>query len=161
MPSDCQNLGGHRHIHPIERNRCGGNCPLLPRLPRPCITLCLVNIPKHTHPLYIVRVTSSALRKIEKHPTLGHSQQAHTPPPPDIARVTSSTFQWMEGDRPLSVPVTHTLHRFSGSGQVQGGDHSCHPPPGSATTHVSLISGLRPLRLLTRCICRATTLDKM
>ena len=37
---------------------------------------------------------------------------------------------------PGSVPVTHTLHRFSVSGQVQGGggDHPCPPPPpGSAT----------------------------
>ena len=32
-----------------------------------------------------------------------------------------------------SVPVTHTLHRFSVSGQVQGGWSPLSPPPGSAT----------------------------
>ena len=31
MPSDCQNLGGHRHIHPLEtKSWGGGNCPLAP-----------------------------------------------------------------------------------------------------------------------------------
>ena len=115
------------------------------------------DIHKHTHPLDIVRVTSSALRKIEKHshswtftnthpppwtlaasrhppseklkntPTLGHSQAPPSPPPLDIARVTSSTFQ---GGGGWSVTVTHTLHRFSVSGQVRGGgDHPCHPTP--------------------------------
>ena len=46
----------------------------------------------HKHPpLDIVRVTSSALRKIEKHP---HSWTfTSTTPPLDSARVTSSTFQ--------------------------------------------------------------------
>ena len=37
--------------------------------------------------------------------------------PLDIARVTSSTFQGGGGG--WSVPVTHTLHRFSVSGQIQ------------------------------------------
>ena len=40
--------------------------------------------------LDIVRVTSSALHKIEKHP---HSWTFTSTPPLDIARVTSSTFQ--------------------------------------------------------------------
>ena len=57
----------------------------------------------HT-PLDITRVTSCL--DIHKH--------TH---PLDIARVTSSIFQ---GGR-WSVLVRHTLHRFSGSGQVQGG----------------------------------------
>ena len=49
------------------------------------------DIHKHPPPLDIVRVTSSALRKIEKHP---HSWTfTSTPPPLDSARVTSSTFQ--------------------------------------------------------------------
>ena len=65
----------------------------------------------------------------------GGGEDIHKHPPLDIARarVTSSTFQ---GVCVRSVLVTHTLHRFSVSGQVQGGvgDHSCHPPPpGSAT----------------------------
>ena len=30
MPSDCQNLGGHRHIHPIETKSWGGELPPLP-----------------------------------------------------------------------------------------------------------------------------------
>ena len=47
------------------------------------------DIHKHPPPLDIVRVTSSALRKIEKHP---HSW-TFTSTPLDIARVTSSTFQ--------------------------------------------------------------------
>ena len=34
MPSDCQNLGGHRHIHPIETKKLGGgNCPPGSRAP--------------------------------------------------------------------------------------------------------------------------------
>ena len=33
IPSDCQNLGGHRHIHPIETKSVGGNCPLDPPPP--------------------------------------------------------------------------------------------------------------------------------
>ena len=49
------------------------------------------DVHKHTHPLNIVRVTSSALQKIEKHP---HSWTfTSTPPPLDIARMTSSTFR--------------------------------------------------------------------
>ena len=56
-----------------------------------------------TPPLDIVRVTSSALRKFEKHP---HSwTSTSTPPPLDIARVTSSTFQGGRGDHPCH---THT-----------------------------------------------------
>ena len=81
--------------------------------------------------------------KLKSTPTLGHSQ-AHTHPL-DIARVTSSTFQGGGGDRSLSAPITHTLHRFSGSGQVQGGGGSLpsptHPPPDSpmsASTKVSI-----------------------
>ena len=35
------------------------------------------------------------------------------PPPLDIARVTSSTFQVQGGGGDRSVPVTHTLHRFA------------------------------------------------
>ena len=44
---------------------------------------------------------------------------------------TSSTSSTFQGGGGWSVPVTHTLHRFSGSGQVRGGggDHPCHPPP--------------------------------
>ena len=98
----------------------------------------------HT-PLDIVRVTSSALRKIEKHP---HSWTfTSTPPPLDIARVTSSTFQ---GGGGWSVPDTHTLHRFSVSGQVQEGGWSSlspPPPPGSATEVLGL-------RILNRVPCR-------
>ena len=55
----------------------------------------------------------------------------HPPPPwtlPVWRHLHSKGGGW-------SVPVTHTLHRFSVLGQVQGGgDHPCHPPPpGSAT----------------------------
>ena len=64
----------------------------------------------HTHPLNIVRVTSSALQKIEKHP---HSWTfTSTPPPPlDIARMTSSTFRGGGGDRSRSRMHT-LLHRL-------------------------------------------------
>ena len=48
------------------------------------------DIHKHPPPLDIVRVTSSALQKIEKHP---HSWTFTSIHPLDIARVTSSTFQ--------------------------------------------------------------------
>ena len=75
-------------------------------------------------PLDIVRVTSSALRKMGENP---HSW-TFTSPPLDITRVTSSTFQgggW-------SVPVSRTLcigfqywDKFKGG----GGDHPCPPPP--------------------------------
>ena len=58
----------------------------------------------------------------------------HKHPPLDIARVTSTTFQ---GGGGWSVPVTHTLHRFSVSGQVRGGGGGvitpATQPPGSAT----------------------------
>ena len=76
-------------------------------------------------PLDIVRVTSSALRKIEKHP---HSWTFTSTPlghcPCDVIHIPREGGGW-------SVPVTHTLHRFSVSGQVPGGgggDHPCHPP---------------------------------
>ena len=50
-----------------------------------------VGVVKHPPPpLGIVRVTSSALQKIEKHT---HSWTFTSTPPLDIARVTSSTFQ--------------------------------------------------------------------
>ena len=64
----------------------------------------------HTHPLNIVRVTSSALQKIEKHP---HSWTfTSTPPPLDIARMTSSTFRG-GGVCDRSRSRTHTLlHRL-------------------------------------------------
>ena len=52
-------------------------------------------------PLDIVRVTSSALRKLKKTPALGHIHK-HPPPPLDIARVTSSTPQ----DPPLHLRST-------------------------------------------------------
>ena len=69
----------------------------------------------HTHPLNIVRVTSSALQKIEKHPHSWTFTSTHThthPPPLDIARMTSSTFRGGGGgDRSRSR--THTLlHRL-------------------------------------------------
>ena len=53
-----------------------------------------------------------------------------TPPPPlDIARVTSSTFQ---GGRVIGPSHAHFASRFSVSGQVQGGwgggDHPSPPP---------------------------------
>ena len=68
-------------------------------------------------PLDIVRVTSSVLQKIKKHP---HSWTfTSTPPPLDIARVTSSTFQ---GGGVIGPGHAHfPWHRFSVSGQVQGG----------------------------------------
>ena len=62
---------------------------------------------KHPPPLDIVRVTSSALRKFEKHP---HSWTFTSTHPLDIARVTSSTFQGGGGAgwSPLSHTHTHT-----------------------------------------------------
>ena len=101
-------------------------------------------------PLDSVRVTSSALRKFEKHP---HSWTFTSTPPLDIARVTSSTFQGGgRGDHPCHThtldpplgsilglpakrgggcptlgPMLKSLHR----GPNGGG--SGPPPPGSAT----------------------------
>ena len=87
------------------------------------------DIHKHHHPLDIVRVTSPALLKLKSTPTLGHSQ---APPlghfPCDVIHIPRGVC-----DRPLSAPVTHTLHWFSGSGQVQrgggGGGGSLPSPP--------------------------------
>ena len=61
-----------------------------------------------TPPLDIVRVTSSDLRKFEKHPTLGHSQK---------------------GGGPTLGPMLKSLHR----GPKGGGPDPLDPPPGSAT----------------------------
>ena len=87
------------------------------------------DIHKHPPPLDIVRVTSSALRKIEKHPHSWRHLQA-PPPPSDIALVTSSTFQ---GGGGVTGPGhAHFAYRFSVSGQVQGGGSSLshtHPDP--------------------------------
>ena len=77
-----------------------------------------------TPPLDIVRVTSSTLRKIEKHPHLDIRKQ---PPPLDSARVTSSTFQGGGGDRSRSRTLCIGFQyrdKFKGG----GGDHPCHPP---------------------------------
>ena len=62
--------------------------------------------------IHIACVTSSTLRKIDPPPppTLGHSQ---APPPPWT--LTACRHQ-------------HSKGRFSGSGEVQGGDHPCPPP---------------------------------
>ena len=83
------------------------------------------DIHKHPPPLDIVRVTSSALRKIEKHP---HSWTfTSTPPPLDSARVTSSTFQGGGGgDRSRSRTL---CIGFQYRDKFKGGDHPCHPPP--------------------------------
>ena len=35
MPSDCQNLGGHRHIHPLQTKSWGAIAPLAPPAPAP------------------------------------------------------------------------------------------------------------------------------
>ena len=58
-------------------------------------------------PLDIVRVTSSDLRKFEKHPTLGHSQ---APPPLDIVRVTSSDLRKI-----WKTPPLLDIHKRGGS----------------------------------------------
>ena len=45
MPSDCQNLGGHRHIHPLEtKSSGGGQLPPLapPPAPAPLIGIMTV-----------------------------------------------------------------------------------------------------------------------
>ena len=68
-------------------------------------------------PLDIGHVTSSTLQNWKTPPLLDIHKH---PPPLEIVRVTSSTLQWGW----WSVPVTHTLHRFSVSGQVQGGGGS-------------------------------------
>ena len=81
-------------------------------------------------------MTSSDLRKFEKHPTLGHSQ---APPPLDIVRVTSSDLRKFEkhphswtftkGGGPTLGPMLKSLHR----GPKGGGPDPLDPPPGSAT----------------------------
>ena len=78
-------------------------------------------IHKHHHPLDIVRVTSPALLKLKSTPTLGHSQ---APPPLDISRVTSSTFQGVCVIGPCQ-PLSRTLcigfqdqDKFNGGGGV-------------------------------------------
>ena len=69
--------------------------------------------------LDIVRVTSSALRKIGKHHPLGHSQ---APPPLDIARVTSSTYLDIQKHPP---PFGHcpcdVIHIFQGWTKIAKG----------------------------------------
>ena len=63
----------------------------------------------------------------EKQPLKGGLTPPTPPPPLDPLLIRS-------GVPGQSVPVTHTFHRFSVSGQIQGGDHPCHPPPpGSAS----------------------------
>ena len=96
-------------------------------------------------PLDIVRVTSSALRKIEKHPHPWTFTSTH--PPLDIVRVTSSALKKLKNTPPLGhcpCDVSHiprgggdrsrsrTLcigfeyrDKFKGGG---GGDHPCHLP---------------------------------
>ena len=76
-----------------------------------------------THPLDIVCVTSSALRKIEKHP---HSWTFTSTHPLDIACVTSSTFQ---GGGAIGPGHEHFAigFQYSSSGGG-GGDHPCPPP---------------------------------
>ena len=84
----------------------------------------------HKHPpLEIVRVTSSALQKIEKHP---HSWTFTSTPPLDIVRVTSSALRntphsWTFTSTPLGHCPCDVIHTPRG---VIG---PCHPPPGSAT----------------------------
>ena len=103
--------------------------------------------------------------KLKNTPTLGHSQ-AHPPPlgqwrHPHWSRsrlvpvTIGPGHDWSRSrlvpvtigpghdwSRSRLVPVTHTLHRFSVSGQVQGGggDHSCHPP--SWIRHCAVIQSL-------------------
>ena len=130
----------------------------------------LWKIEKHPHswtftsstPLDIVRVTSSALWKIEKHPhswtftsstppwtlsawchppseklkntpTLGHSE---APPPPWTLPV------WRHPHSKGGWSVTHTLHRFSVSGQVQGGVIIPVTPPPPRIHHWNTIQGM-------------------
>ena len=82
-------------------------------------------------PFDIVRMTSSALRKIGKHPPLGHSQ---APPPLDIARVTSSTYS--KGGTKLLKGGTKLLKGGTKSlGWATGGGRPIppRPPPPLAT----------------------------
>ena len=75
----------------------------------------------------------------------------HKHPPLDIARVTSSTFQ---GGGGWSVPVTHTLHRFSVSGQVQGGGVITPvtlPPPPDPPLHLRSTSKKGGVQLWAQC----------
>ena len=74
-------------------------------------------------------MTSSALRKIEKHPHSWTFTSTH--PSLDSARVTSSTFQGGGGgDRSRSRTLSIG---FQYRDKFKGGDHPCHTPPGSAT----------------------------
>ena len=90
----------------------------------------------HKHPsLDIVRVTSSTLRKIKKHP---HSWTfTSTPPPPlDIARVTSSTFQGGDRSRSRTLCIGFQYRdKFKGGGVITPVTHP--PTPGSATASYS------------------------
>ena len=61
------------------------------------------DVHKHTHPLNIVRVTSSALQKIEKHP---HSWTFTSTPPPGHCPYDVIQFRGGGGGG-WSVPVTH------------------------------------------------------
>ena len=80
----------------------------------------LLDIHKHHHPL------GHCPRDVIR--PLGHSQAPHPTPPWTLPvwRHPHSRGGW-------SVPVTHTLHRFSVSGQVQGGGGVIipvtNPPP--------------------------------
>ena len=78
-------------------------------------------------PLGIVRVTSSTLRKIEKHP---HSWTFTSTPPWTLPVWRHPHSRGGGGDRPLSRTLCigfQYREKFKG-----GGDHPCHPP-GSAT----------------------------
>ena len=87
---------------------------------------------KHPPPLDIVRVTSSDLRKFEKHPTLGHSQ---TPPPlghcpRDVIRPqkiwkTPPLLDIHKRGGPTLGPMLKSLHR----GPKGGGPDPLDPPP--------------------------------
>ena len=75
-----------------------------------------------TTPLDIVHVTSSALRKIEKHP---HSWTFTSTPlgpcPCDVIHIPRGG-----GDRSRSRTL---CIGFQYRGSSRGGDHPCHPPP--------------------------------
>ena len=109
-----------------------GHCPRdVIRPPKNCETPPLLDIHKHHPPLDIVRVTSSALPKIEKHT---HSWTFTSTPPWTLWRHPHS-----KGGGGWSVPVTHTLHRFSVSGQVQGGGGWSPLPPPPWIRHWSMM----------------------
>ena len=77
-------------------------------------------------------MTSSALRQIEKHPHSWTFTSTYPPPPLDIARVTSSTFQGGWGDRSRSRIL---CIGFQYRDKFKGGVITpvTPPPPGSAT----------------------------